>query len=180
MEDCACYFCRDPDKDGDNPCRRCFSLPKPKRHTPPLGYRKHELRECLPCFQVSYLFDKFPFVRWLIRYNARWLISDIIAGLTVGLMVVPQGLAYASIANLPPRVSGTCGYYPSMHIHTLVCGQTLFRTEGKGLGHCHRAVCCPAPFVAYEYPITIGVWLATPMQYMYLARTKTPTCIPCP
>jgi len=56
----------------------------------------------------SYLFDKLPFVRWLIRYNARWLVSDIIAGLTVGLMVVPQGLAYASIANLPPRVSGFC------------------------------------------------------------------------
>lgn len=108
VADCACYFCRDPDKDGDNPCKKCFSLPKPKRYTPPLGYRKYELRECFPCFQVSYLFDKLPFVRWLIRYNARWLVSDIIAGLTVGLMVVPQGLAYASIANLPPRVSGFC------------------------------------------------------------------------
>ena len=31
--------------------------------------------------------------------------SDFVAGLTVGLMVVPQALAYASIANLPHEVS---------------------------------------------------------------------------
>ena len=30
--------------------------------------------------------------------------SDIIAGLTVGLMVVPQALAYANIAQLPLEV----------------------------------------------------------------------------
>ena len=30
--------------------------------------------------------------------------SDIIAGLTVALTVIPQSLAYANIANLPPQV----------------------------------------------------------------------------
>ena len=29
-------------------------------------------------------------------------------------------------------------------------GQTLLRTEGKGLGHGHRAVCRPAPWGAYQ------------------------------
>ena len=106
---CTCCFFRDPDKDGDDPCKGCCSLPKPKRQTPPLGYHKYELRECFPCYYYSsYLVNKFPFVKWLIRYNARWLLSDIIAGLTVGLMVVPQGLAYANIARLPPRVSQEC------------------------------------------------------------------------
>jgi len=28
--------------------------------------------------------------------------------------------------------------------------QTLFRTEGKGLAHGHRGVCCPAPRSAYQ------------------------------
>jgi len=32
-------------------------------------------------------------------------ISDFIAGVTVGLMVIPQGIAYALIANLPAQVS---------------------------------------------------------------------------
>lgn len=31
--------------------------------------------------------------------------SDLIAGLTVGLTVIPQGLAYAVVAGLPPQVS---------------------------------------------------------------------------
>ena len=30
--------------------------------------------------------------------------SDVIAGLTVALTVIPQSLAYANIANLPPQV----------------------------------------------------------------------------
>ena len=43
-------------------------------------------------------------MRWLVRYNLRWLVADVIAGLTVGLMVVPQALAYAHIARLPLHV----------------------------------------------------------------------------
>lgn len=43
----------------------------------------------------------FPILQWLPKYNLNWLQHDIIAGLTVGLTVLPQGLAYAQIADLP-------------------------------------------------------------------------------
>lgn len=43
----------------------------------------------------------FPITTWLPNYTCDSLIRDIIAGLTVGLMLVPQGLAYATIAGLP-------------------------------------------------------------------------------
>lgn len=46
---------------------------------------------------------RLPILSWLPRYNFHALQFDIIAGLTVGLMVVPQGLAYALIAGLPPQ-----------------------------------------------------------------------------
>ena len=49
--------------------------------------------------------DRFPITRWLPQYKPSKGISDIIAGLTVGLTVLPQGLAYASIAKLPLEVS---------------------------------------------------------------------------
>ena len=68
----------------------------------------YELVECLPCVfrPLSYfLVDRLPLVRWLSRYNLRTLVSDAIAGVTVGLMVVPQALAYARIAGLPLEVS---------------------------------------------------------------------------
>lgn len=42
-----------------------------------------------------------PITSWLPKYSWESLLRDVIAGLTVGLMVVPQGLAYATIAGLP-------------------------------------------------------------------------------
>ena len=38
---------------------------------------------------------------WLPNYKKNYLKSDIIAGLTVGIMLIPQGMAYAQIAGMP-------------------------------------------------------------------------------
>ncbi|KNG46475.1 sulfate permease 2 [Stemphylium lycopersici] len=53
-------------------------------------------REC-----GEYLYSLFPFLSWISRYNVQWLIGDLIAGITVGAVVVPQGMAYAKLAELP-------------------------------------------------------------------------------
>jgi sodium-independent sulfate anion transporter 11 len=42
----------------------------------------------------------FPILKWLPNYTVNFLQCDIIAGVTIGLMVVPQALAYASVAGL--------------------------------------------------------------------------------
>ncbi len=52
---------------------------------------------------VGYLRSLLPFLEWLPNYNAIWFLGDLIAGITVGAVVVPQGMAYAKIANLPPE-----------------------------------------------------------------------------
>ncbi|WP_327051402.1 SulP family inorganic anion transporter [Halomicrococcus gelatinilyticus] len=44
-----------------------------------------------------------PVLEWLPRYDESWLRSDVVAGITVAAAVVPEGLAYASLANLPPQ-----------------------------------------------------------------------------
>ena len=44
----------------------------------------------------------FPILDWLPDYKKEWLQDDIVAGITVGIMLVPQGIAYALIAGLPP------------------------------------------------------------------------------
>ncbi|KAL1377277.1 hypothetical protein pipiens_016370 [Culex pipiens pipiens] len=44
-----------------------------------------------------------PGVRWLRGYSARFAVADLIAGITVGLTVLPQGLAYATLAGLEPQ-----------------------------------------------------------------------------
>ncbi|KAJ6167998.1 sulfate anion transporter [Penicillium chrysogenum] len=48
-----------------------------------------------------YLVRLFPFVQWIKHYNLQWLMGDLVAGLTVGAVVVPQSMAYAKLANLP-------------------------------------------------------------------------------
>ncbi|XP_053816406.1 sodium-independent sulfate anion transporter isoform X11 [Vidua chalybeata] len=44
-----------------------------------------------------------PVLRWLPRYSRAWLPLDLLAGLAVGLTTVPQALAYAELAGLPPQ-----------------------------------------------------------------------------
>ncbi|KAK9696801.1 hypothetical protein K7432_012275 [Basidiobolus ranarum] len=42
-----------------------------------------------------------PILSWGPKYNWNWFTFDLIAGLTVGFMLVPQSLAYAKLATLP-------------------------------------------------------------------------------
>ena len=44
----------------------------------------------------------FPILDSLSSYNKETFKSDLSAGLTVGVMLIPQGMAYAMIAGLPP------------------------------------------------------------------------------
>ena len=66
----------------------------------------------LPGASVDYLVDKFPIIGWLPRYNWHWLLDDGIAGLTVGLMLIPQGLSYAKIAKIPVQYGLMSSWLP--------------------------------------------------------------------
>lgn len=46
---------------------------------------------------------KLPIFDWLPKYNVETGVADLIAGITVGLTVIPQGIAYALVAGLPPQ-----------------------------------------------------------------------------
>ncbi|MDP2405569.1 MAG: SulP family inorganic anion transporter [Hydrogenophaga sp.] len=58
---------------------------------------------------MSRLHRLFPFLNWP-RPDAALLRSEALAGLTVGLMVIPQGVAYAALAGMPL----VTGIYASM------------------------------------------------------------------
>jgi sulfate permease, SulP family len=42
-----------------------------------------------------------PALNWVCRYERQWLRGDVVAGLTAAAVVVPQAMAYATIAGLP-------------------------------------------------------------------------------
>ena len=51
---------------------------------------------------MNFLKKYIPILSWLPNYNKAALSGDLSAGLTVGVMLIPQGIAYAMIAGLPP------------------------------------------------------------------------------
>ena len=67
-----------------------------------------------PGVALVYLADKVPIVGWLPRYNYRWLVNDVIAGLTIGLMLIPQSLAYAKIATIPVQYGLMAAWLPAI------------------------------------------------------------------
>jgi sulfate permease, SulP family len=44
-----------------------------------------------------------PILSWLPQYDRTWLVVDVLAGLTLWGLVVPEAMAYAGIAGLPPQ-----------------------------------------------------------------------------
>lgn len=52
---------------------------------------------------TDYFISLFPILTWIYRYNLTWLYGDLIAGITVGIVAVPQAMSYAKIATLPPE-----------------------------------------------------------------------------
>ena len=44
-----------------------------------------------------------PILAWLPHYDRSWFTVDVIAGLTLWGLVVPEAMAYAGIAGLPPQ-----------------------------------------------------------------------------
>lgn len=53
---------------------------------------------------LSFLERVFPFLAWRHQLGAQDLRHDFVAGVTVALVLIPQSLAYAQLAGLPPHV----------------------------------------------------------------------------
>src|SRR5262250_2048923 len=43
-----------------------------------------------------------PILRWLPCYQRAWILPDVLAGLAVWAVMVPEGMAYAGIVGVPP------------------------------------------------------------------------------
>ncbi len=70
--------------------------------------------------KTSWLKRNVPILTWLPAYNRSWLSADAIAGLTVWGLIVPESMAYAGVAGLPPQFG----------LYTLVVSLILYAVLG--------------------------------------------------
>lgn len=56
----------------------------------------------------------FPFIRWSNRINSGSIKSDLVAGLVGAIVVLPQGVAFAALAGLPPEYGLYAGMVPAI------------------------------------------------------------------
>ncbi|XP_050540922.1 sodium-independent sulfate anion transporter-like isoform X1 [Daktulosphaira vitifoliae] len=72
---------------------------------------KEKLQLISPCiisssktvFTYKNITKRLPILQWLPKYSAEDALGDLLAGITVGLTVIPQSMAYSSLAGLPPE-----------------------------------------------------------------------------
>ncbi|GFZ04145.1 sulfate transporter 3;4 [Actinidia rufa] len=56
----------------------------------------------------------FPVFQWGPSYGLNLLRSDIISGLTIASLAIPQGISYAKLANLPPIIGLYSSFVPPL------------------------------------------------------------------
>jgi len=98
-------FMLDEDHDDNYCCHECFDLWKDKAKE---GAAKFNRKTQLISRAKYYI----PILSWLSNYNLENLKSDMIAGLNVGLMIVPQSLAFAVLIGIPPIFGLQSSFFP--------------------------------------------------------------------
>ncbi|XP_015746211.1 chloride anion exchanger [Python bivittatus] len=74
------------------------------------------LRVCFRCTPQRVkrtALNLFPVASWLPAYQIKnWLLSDIVSGISTGLVAILQGLAFALLANVPPSYGLYAAFFP--------------------------------------------------------------------
>ncbi|XP_053518145.1 solute carrier family 26 member 10-like isoform X2 [Artibeus jamaicensis] len=84
------------------------------------GLWRRRARACSGPGAWRLLLARLPPLRWLPHYRWRaWLLGDAVAGVTVGIVHVPQGMAFALLTSVPPVFGLYTSFFPVL-IYTLL------------------------------------------------------------
>ncbi|XP_053364328.1 prestin [Clarias gariepinus] len=88
-------------------------LHKKERTHKPVRQRVAEHCRCSPKKAKSAIFSFLPILSWLPSYPVKdYLFGDVVSGLSTGVMQLPQGLAYAMLAAVPPVYGLYSSFFP--------------------------------------------------------------------
>ncbi|XP_010250358.1 PREDICTED: probable sulfate transporter 3.5 [Nelumbo nucifera] len=72
------------------------------KNQPPLGRAKKAVQYFFPVFE------------WLPKYNFRLFQYDLLSGITISSLAIPQGISYAKLASLPPIIGLYSSFVPPL------------------------------------------------------------------
>jgi len=76
-------------------------------------------------FNLSHLAQFFPIIAWLKTYSRQDINDDLFAGVITAILLVPQGIAYAILAGLPPQLGLYASILPPIAYALLGTSRTL-------------------------------------------------------
>uniref|UniRef100_A0A8B9FF55 Solute carrier family 26 member 9 n=1 Tax=Amazona collaria TaxID=241587 RepID=A0A8B9FF55_9PSIT len=84
-----------------------------KSRTYPVGDKLRNLFRCSASRFKLILFSLFPILVWLPKYKIKeYILPDVLGGVSAGTIQVPQGMAFALLANLPPVNGLYSSFFP--------------------------------------------------------------------
>ncbi|XP_061869748.1 solute carrier family 26 member 9 isoform X4 [Colius striatus] len=84
-----------------------------KSRSYPIGEKLKNLFRCSASRVKLILFNLFPILVWLPKYKIKdYILPDVLGGLSAGTIQVPQGMAFALLANLPPVNGLYSSFFP--------------------------------------------------------------------
>jgi SulP family sulfate permease len=119
----------------------------------------------------------FPFLRWWPTVTRATLRADLVAGLVGAIVVLPQGVAFATLAGLPPEFGLYCAMVPT--IVAALWGSSLHAVTGPTNAVSLVVFATVAPLAAPGSPEYVGLVLTLSfmagaiMLAMGLARLGT-------
>lgn len=67
-------------------------------------YVKQIIDKTKSAFTCKSISKRLPITQWLPIYASADFVGDVMAGITVGLTLIPQSISFATLAGLPPQV----------------------------------------------------------------------------
>ncbi|XP_066481680.1 solute carrier family 26 member 9 [Tiliqua scincoides] len=84
-----------------------------KSRSYPLREKVKNLFRCSPSRLKLILYSLFPILVWLPKYKIKdYILPDVLGGISAGTIQVPQGMAFALLANLPPINGLYSSFFP--------------------------------------------------------------------
>src|SRR3546814_8291733 len=80
-------------------------------------------------------------LQWGRTYNGSVLMNDLVAAVIVTIMLIPQSLAYALLAGLPPVVGLYASILPLVAYALFGTSRTLARSEERRVGKDSVSTC---------------------------------------